>query len=167
MWWFLVTPETVAWQASPSTGFSRQEYWSGLLFPSPGESSRPRDWTQVSCISSRFFTDWAMREALFVCGGGENTDPPVLVVPPCGEHPLDILPGHWCPFTHHPHPSPQWSAQDRTWAHQAQPLPPRQGSGPFPARSPGMTSSCWIPCALLSTGFQWWASGTVRDGISK
>ena len=31
-----VTPWTVAYQASPSMGFSRQEYWSGLPFPSPG-----------------------------------------------------------------------------------------------------------------------------------
>ena len=31
----LVTPWTVAYQASPSMGFSRQEYWSGLPFPSP------------------------------------------------------------------------------------------------------------------------------------
>ena len=30
------TPWTVAHQAPPSMGFSRQEYWSGLLFPSPG-----------------------------------------------------------------------------------------------------------------------------------
>ena len=30
------TPWTVAYQAPPSMGFSRQEYWSGLLFPSPG-----------------------------------------------------------------------------------------------------------------------------------
>ena len=29
-------PWTVAYQAPPSMGFSRQEYWSGLLFPSPG-----------------------------------------------------------------------------------------------------------------------------------
>ena len=29
------TPWTVAHQASPSTGFSRKEYWSGLPFPSP------------------------------------------------------------------------------------------------------------------------------------
>ena len=28
--------------------FSRLEYWSGLLFPTPKESSRPRDQTQVS-----------------------------------------------------------------------------------------------------------------------
>ena len=35
------TPWTVAYQASPSTGFSRQEYWSGLPFPSPGELPNP------------------------------------------------------------------------------------------------------------------------------
>ena len=28
---------TVAYQASRSMGFSRQEYWSGLPFPSPGD----------------------------------------------------------------------------------------------------------------------------------
>jgi len=33
--WLFVTPWTVAYQASPSMGFSRQEYWSGLPFPSP------------------------------------------------------------------------------------------------------------------------------------
>ena len=32
-----VTPWTVAHQAPPSMGFSRQEYWSGLPFPSPGD----------------------------------------------------------------------------------------------------------------------------------
>ena len=31
------TPWTVAYQAPLSMGFSRQEYWSGLPFPSPGE----------------------------------------------------------------------------------------------------------------------------------
>ena len=36
-----VTPWTVAYQASPSMGFSRQEYWSGLPFPSPGNLSKP------------------------------------------------------------------------------------------------------------------------------
>jgi len=33
--WLLVTPWTAAYQAPPSMGFSRQEYWSGLLLPSP------------------------------------------------------------------------------------------------------------------------------------
>ena len=31
------TPWTVAHQAPPSMGFSRQEYWSGVPFPSPGD----------------------------------------------------------------------------------------------------------------------------------
>ena len=29
------TPQTAAHQAPPSLGFSRQEHWSGLPFPSP------------------------------------------------------------------------------------------------------------------------------------
>ena len=32
-----MTPWTVAYQAPLSMGFSRQEYWSGLPFPSPGD----------------------------------------------------------------------------------------------------------------------------------
>ena len=37
----LVTPWTVACQAPLSMGFSRQEYWSGLPFPSLGDLSDP------------------------------------------------------------------------------------------------------------------------------
>ena len=37
----LVTPWTVAYQAPLSLGFSRQEYWSGLPFPSPGDLPDP------------------------------------------------------------------------------------------------------------------------------
>ena len=36
--WLCVTPWTAAYQAPPSMGFSRQEYWSGLPLPSPGHS---------------------------------------------------------------------------------------------------------------------------------
>ena len=32
---------TVAYQAVWSMGFSRQEYWSGLPFPSPGDLPNP------------------------------------------------------------------------------------------------------------------------------
>ena len=32
-----VIPQTVAYQAPPSTEFSRQEYWRGLPFPAPGD----------------------------------------------------------------------------------------------------------------------------------
>ena len=35
------TPWTVAYQTSPSRGFSRQEYWSGLPFSSPGDLPDP------------------------------------------------------------------------------------------------------------------------------
>ena len=35
------TPWTVVCQAPPSMGFSRQEYWSGLPFPSPGDLPDP------------------------------------------------------------------------------------------------------------------------------
>ena len=35
------TPWTAAYKASPSMGFSRQEYWSGLSFPSPGDLPNP------------------------------------------------------------------------------------------------------------------------------
>ena len=84
-------------------GFSRQEYWSGLPFPPPGDfpspeieeprssksqvdsllseppgkpknlkwvaypfsrgTSRPRNWTRVSCLTGRFFISWITREA--------------------------------------------------------------------------------------------------------
>ena len=33
--WLVVTPWTAAYQALPSMGFSRQEYWSGVPLPSP------------------------------------------------------------------------------------------------------------------------------------
>ena len=84
------TPWTAASQAPPSMGFSKQEYWSGVPFSSPGDlpdpgieprspslqvdtlpakppgkpwSSQTRDQTQVSCIAGGFFTSWATREA--------------------------------------------------------------------------------------------------------
>ena len=35
------TPWTIAHEAPPSMEFSRQEYWSGLPFPSPGDLPNP------------------------------------------------------------------------------------------------------------------------------
>ena len=66
------TPWTVAHQAPPSMGFSKQEYWSGLPFPSPGDFPDPGIEPKspalqaVSCLSGGFFTDWATRKALHV-----------------------------------------------------------------------------------------------------
>ena len=39
--WLFVIPRPVACQAPLSMGFSRQEYWSGLPFPAPGDLSDP------------------------------------------------------------------------------------------------------------------------------
>ena len=39
--WLFETPRTAACQAPLSMGFSRQEYWSGLPFPSPGDLPDP------------------------------------------------------------------------------------------------------------------------------
>ena len=40
------TPEMAAHQAPPSLGFSRQEYWSGLPFPSPVHESEKWKWSR-------------------------------------------------------------------------------------------------------------------------
>ena len=40
-WSLFVTPWTVAHQALLSMGFSRQEYWGGLSFPSPEDLPNP------------------------------------------------------------------------------------------------------------------------------
>ena len=39
--WLFATPRTIAHQAFLSMGFSRQEYWSGLPFPSSGDLLNP------------------------------------------------------------------------------------------------------------------------------
>ena len=53
--WLVETPWTAAYQAPPSIGFSRQEYWSGLPLPSPedpmrkGQFTETRSWLVVTC----------------------------------------------------------------------------------------------------------------------
>ena len=41
-----VTPETASHQALPSLGFSSQEHWSGLPFPSPTHESEKWKWSR-------------------------------------------------------------------------------------------------------------------------
>ena len=49
----LCDPWTVAHQATPSMGFSRQEYWSGVPFPSPDPGIEPRSTTlQADALTS-------------------------------------------------------------------------------------------------------------------
>ena len=59
------TPWTAAYQAPPSMGFSRQEYWSGVPFPSPVDLPK----AGIELGPPAFQTessDLAMREALCV-----------------------------------------------------------------------------------------------------
>ena len=44
--WLCATPEMAAHQAPPSLGFSRQEHWSGLPFPSPMHESEKWKWSR-------------------------------------------------------------------------------------------------------------------------
>ena len=57
------TPQTVARQAPLSTGFPRQEYWSGLLFPSPGDLSNPGTEPVFPVLAGGFFTTSVTWEA--------------------------------------------------------------------------------------------------------
>ena len=50
----LATPWTAAYQAPPSMGFSRQEYWSGLPLPSPPNHQRAREFPVVILLSVLF-----------------------------------------------------------------------------------------------------------------
>ena len=60
--WLFATPWTVARQAPLSMGFSRQEYWSGLPFPSPGDLPDPGIEPTSPALAGGFFTVWATRE---------------------------------------------------------------------------------------------------------
>ena len=46
----------MAHQASLSVGLSRQEYWSGLLFPPPGDLSSPEITPMVPAVAGGFST---------------------------------------------------------------------------------------------------------------
>ena len=53
---FFATPQTIARQAPLSMGFPRQEYWSGLSFPSPGNLPDPRIKPMSPALAGGFFT---------------------------------------------------------------------------------------------------------------
>ena len=81
----LATLWTAARQAPPSLGFSRQEHWSGLSFPSSGnlpdtgiEPTSPTSHMSLA-LAGRFFTTNATWEALLSCGTSQHlSDPQIL-----------------------------------------------------------------------------------------
>ena len=90
-------PRTVAHQAPLSMGFSRQEYWSGLPFPSPGDLPHPG-------IKPRSPTFWA--DSLLSESSGDQNDRTVTIMHSAQRHctcskeaEQNMLPGFWCkPF---------------------------------------------------------------------
>ena len=66
------TPWTIAHRASLSIGFSRQEYWSGLPFPAPGDLPNPGIELVspcTSCIGGRFFTTEPLGKPIMILVG--------------------------------------------------------------------------------------------------
>ena len=63
-----VIPWTVACQAPPSMGFSRQEYWSGLPFPSPGDLPDPGIEPESPALAHVFFTTESPEKLIFHSG---------------------------------------------------------------------------------------------------
>ena len=65
--WHFGTPWTTAYQAPPSKGFSRQEDWSGLPFPPPGDLPDPgiKSNKQDSPVTQKLkLLDWKLKELL-------------------------------------------------------------------------------------------------------
>ena len=65
---------TVACQASLSMEFSKQEYWSGLPFPSPGDLPDPGIEPVSPALEGGFFYHWATREAQRSCMLGKEPE---------------------------------------------------------------------------------------------
>ena len=65
----LLQPHAVAYQGPLSMGFSRQEYWSGLPFPSPGNLPDPGMESELPTLAYRFFTPESPGSLKAVWGG--------------------------------------------------------------------------------------------------
>ena len=63
------TPQPVAQQASLSMGLSKQEYWSGLPFPSPGDLSNPGIELASPVLAGGFFTTETPGKLTEMAGG--------------------------------------------------------------------------------------------------
>ena len=86
--WLFATPWTTAHQAPPSRGFSRQEYWRGLPFSSPGHFPDPVIKRGSPALQADS-TIWATRKGLKRVGGLKD------LTPKAPFHPGNILVLHF------------------------------------------------------------------------
>ena len=105
----LATPWTVARQAPQSMGFSKQEYWSGLPFPPPGDLLHPGIQSWSPALAEGFFTTsttWSNHSSSvqFSCSvvsdslwlhGLQHARPPCPSPTP-GVHPNSCPLSQWC-----------------------------------------------------------------------
>ena len=89
----LVTPCTAAYQAPPSMGFSRQEYWSGLPLPSPVAVAKSSQifWEPTDCMQpSKLLSDkvlfqmWKKRRQRYKTGIWHFSQESNLSIKYCG-----------------------------------------------------------------------------------
>ena len=96
------TPWTVAYQAPQSMEFSRQEYWSGLPFPSPGDlpdpGIKPRSpaFQADALLSEPPGKPWEQLLELIVWFSRSSLIEDVLPIPPYTCHLLWMKTGLWC-----------------------------------------------------------------------
>ena len=65
---------TIAYQASLSMGFSRQEYWSGLPLPSPGDLRNPGIEPGSPALEADALTSEPPGKPVFLGGGHNSTE---------------------------------------------------------------------------------------------
>ena len=73
--WLCVTLWTALGQAPLSMEYSRQEYWNGLPFPTPGDPPNPGiepESTEAPVLAGRFFTTEPPRKPLSSLRGLKN-----------------------------------------------------------------------------------------------
>ena len=75
-----VTPETVARQVALSMEFSRQGYWSGLPFPSPGDLTDPGIEPTSLALAGKFFTVETLRGTPILKGTSAKTSVNIITI---------------------------------------------------------------------------------------
>ena len=92
----VATPWTVAHQAPLSKGFPRQDYWSGLPFPPPGDISDPGISSLSPALAGRFVTTQPPRKSILIIAAiaaKSLQSCPTLCDPRDGSPPGSTVPG--------------------------------------------------------------------------